>query len=271
MLSDTLARICDDKRTEVARRRDARPLEATLAAAREAPAPRGFARQLASAQRSGIGLIAEIKKASPSKGLIREDFDPASLARAYERGGAACLSVLTDGPYFQGADAHLVAARDAVRLPALRKDFMVDPYQIAESRALGADCVLLIMAILSDDEARELFEAARELGMDVLAEVHDDDELERALCLEARVIGINNRDLRTFAVDLSVAERLAPKVPSDRLVVAESGIEGADHIARLADAGIRCFLVGEALMRSKDTEAATRELVSTFMTHGERV
>ena len=270
-MSDTLARICDDKRADVARRRKERSLEATLAAAHETPAVRGFAHRLAIAQGSGIGLIAELKKASPSKGLIREDFDPASLARAYERGGAACLSVLTDGPYFQGADEHLVAARNAVRLPTLRKDFMVDPYQIAESRVLGADCVLLIMAILEDDEARELSEAARELGMDVLAEVHDESELERALRLEVQLIGINNRNLRTLAVDLSVAEQLAPRVPSDRLVVAESGIEGADDIARLADAGIRCFLVGEALMRSMDVEAATRELVSALVNQGERV
>jgi indole-3-glycerol phosphate synthase len=270
-LSDTLARICDDKRADVARRRNERAFDEILSAARQTPPPRGFADRLAKAQRSGIGLIAEIKKASPSKGLIREAFDPASLAHAYDRGGAACLSVLTDGPYFQGADAHLVAARDAVRLPVLRKDFMVDPYQIAESRALGADCVLLIMAILDDDEAQALSETARELGMDVLVEVHDDDELERALRLDARLIGINNRDLRTFAVDLSVAERLAPRVPSDRLVVAESGIASADDIARLADAGIRCFLVGEILMRSKDVEAATRALVSASITQGERV
>jgi indole-3-glycerol phosphate synthase len=264
-LSDTLARICDDKRADVVRRRNERPLDEILAAARQAPATREFARRLANAQGSGIGLIAEIKKASPSKGLIREDFDPASLARAYERGGAACLSVLTDGPYFRGADAHLVAARGAVRLPALRKDFMVDPYQIVESRALGADCVLLIMAILRDDEARELCQTAREFGMDVLAEVHDEDELERALRLDAPLIGINNRDLRTFAVDLSVTERLAPRVPSDRLVVAESGIEGADDIARLTDAGVQCFLVGEALMRREDVEAATRGLVSALV------
>ena len=264
-MNDTLARICDDKRADVARRRNERPFDATLAAARQAPGPRGFASRLAKAQRAGIGLIAEIKKASPSKGLIREDFDPASLARAYEQGGAACLSVLTDGPYFQGADAHLAAARGAVRLPVLRKDFMVDPYQIAESRALGADCVLLIMAVLEDDEARELSETAREFGMDVLAEVHDEDELERALRLEARLVGINNRDLRTFAVDFSVTERLAPRVPADRIIVSESGIEGADDMARLADAGVRCFLVGEALMRSEDVEAATRGLVSALV------
>ena len=224
-MSDVLDRICAEKRAHVARAKMALPEAALLAGLADAPPVRGFAaaleRQLA---QGGYGLIAEIKKASPSAGLIRPDFDPATLARAYEAGGAACLSVLTDAPFFQGSDDDLRAARAAVSLPVLRKDFILDPYQIAESRRIGADCVLLIMAALSDAAARELAAAATELGMDVLAEIHDRDELERALRLGVRLIGVNNRNLKTLAVDLATTESLAPEVPADRVVVAESGI-----------------------------------------------
>jgi molybdenum cofactor biosynthesis protein MoaC len=260
-MSDILARICADKRAEVARRKaevSETALRADLAAA---PPIRGFAaalrRRIAA---GGHGLIAEIKKASPSAGLIRADFDPAALARAYQAGGAACLSVLTDAPYFQGSDADLRAARAAVQLPVLRKDFILDPYQVLESRVIGADCVLLIMAALSDALARELAAAAAELGLDVLAEIHDAGELDRALRLNA-LIGINNRNLKTLSVALETTEQLAPRVPADRIIVAESGIRGADDLARLAAAGAGCFLVGETLMRQPDVAAATRALL----------
>jgi indole-3-glycerol phosphate synthase len=260
-MADVLKRICDDKRGYVAERKRARPLAHVEAAAKAAPNPRGFAAALERAGRAGFALIAEIKRASPSKGVIRADFDPAALARAYADGGAACLSVLTDAPYFQGADEHLVAARAAAALPVLRKDFMLDPYQIAESRALGADCVLLIMAALSDAQAQELEAAAQAFGMDVLAEVHDAAELARALKLKARLIGVNNRDLKTLRVDLATAERLIPTIPNDRLVVAESGLFTTADLARMAKAGARAFLIGESLMREADVAAATRALL----------
>jgi molybdenum cofactor biosynthesis protein MoaC len=261
-MSDVLAEICAEKRAHVARSKAVLSEAALLAQLIEAPPPRSFAAALERHLAEGrYGLIAEIKKASPSAGLIREDFDPPALARAYEAGGASCLSVLTDTPYFQGIDDHLSEARQAVRLPALRKDFILDPYQILESRRIGADCVLLIMAALSDTEAAELAAAAAELGVDVLVEVHDGAELDRALRLGVRLIGINNRNLKTLQTDLRTTESLAPTVPSDRLVVAESGIRRPEDLDRLAATGARCFLVGETLMREPDLTAATRRLL----------
>jgi indole-3-glycerol phosphate synthase len=227
-----------------------------------ADAPRDFTGALcARLAELRVGLIAEIKRASPSGGLIRDPFDPAALARAYEEGGACCLSVLTDQPYFQGEAAHLVAARAACALPVLRKDFMVHPWQVFEARAMGADCILLIMAALSDDQATELEDVARSLDMAVLAEVHSERELERALGLETRLIGINNRDLRSLTTDIAVTERLAPLVPADRIPIAESGIRTPDDVRRMAAVGARCLLVGEQLMRQPDVAEAARVLV----------
>ena len=261
-MSHVLERICADKRAEVARRRAAVPLDALSERAAAAGAPRGFHRRLtARAGRDGYALICEIKKASPSQGLIRENFDPAALARAYRDGGAACLSVLTDGPYFRGEDAHLTTARATAELPVLRKDFMLEPYQIVESRALGADCVLLIMAALGDAQAAELEAAARELGMDVLIEVHDGAELDRALTLASPLVGVNNRDLKTLEVDLETSRRLAPRIPADRLMVCESGLKVREDLLAMREAGARAFLIGESLMRQPDVRAATAALL----------
>ncbi len=260
-MTDVLTRICADKLAEVRSREGARPRAAVEAAARAAPPPRGFHARLAAAAANGWGLIAEIKKASPSRGLIRADFDPATLARAYGAGGVACLSVLTDAPYFQGADAHLEAARAAVALPVLRKDFTLVPYQIAEARALGADCILLIMAALSDAQAGELADAAKAWQLDVLVETHNRAELERALALDAGLIGINNRDLKTLTVDLGTTEALAPLVPSERLLVCESGLATRADLDRMAAVGARCFLIGESLLRQADVTAAVRALI----------
>lgn len=262
-MSDALARICADTALEVGRRKLRVSVDELRARASKLPPPRGFALALRSAKARGrVALIAEIKKASPSKGLIRADFDPPALARAYRDGGAACLSVLTDKPYFQGEDSYLQAARDAVPLPALRKDFMLGEYQIEESRALGADCVLLILACLDDCAAQDLCELALTRGMDVLAEVHDEAEMERALKLpKEALLGVNNRNLKTLAVDLATFERLAPMAPKDRLLVAESGIKTKADIDRLARAGAAAFLVGESLMAQTDVARATRTLL----------
>jgi len=256
-----LEQICATKREEVAARKRMRSLADLDASAREQTAPRGFRSALERAERSGFGLIAEIKKASPSKGLIREDFHPAAHARAYAAGGAACLSVLTDAPYFQGHEDYLVEARSACELPVLRKDFMVDTWQAAEARALGADAILIIVAALDDGAMVEIERAAVEYGMDVLVEVHDHAEMERAALLQSRLIGVNNRDLRTFSTDLATTEALAPLAPEGSLLVGESGISRFEDCQRLSHAGVDSFLVGESLMRQRDVEAATRTLL----------
>jgi indole-3-glycerol phosphate synthase len=260
-MTDKLAEICATKREEVLARKGLATLDDLDRAAAATSRPRGFEAALRTRAATGFGLIAEIKKASPSKGLIRADFRPAEHALAYRRGGAACLSVLTDAPYFQGHEDYLMDARAACDLPVLRKDFTLDPWQVAEARAIGADAILIIVAALEDGEMAEIEAAALERGMDVLVEVHDEAEMERASRLRSRLIGVNNRDLKTFRTELATTERLAPLAPEDALLVAESGIDAYADLERLARSGVRAFLVGESLMRQGDVAAATTRLL----------
>ncbi|MCM2562132.1 indole-3-glycerol phosphate synthase TrpC [Lutimaribacter sp. EGI FJ00015] len=268
MTDTVLDKIKAYKLEEVAAAKAEKTLATVEEEANAAPAVRSFFDRLFQASVSGYGLIAEVKKASPSKGLIREDFDPATLAAAYAEGGASCLSVLTDTPSFQGAKEYLVQARAACDLPVLRKDFMYDPYQVAEARALGADCILIIMASVSDSQAKELEDAATRWGMDALIEVHDEQELERAAALDSRLTGINNRDLRSFETSLDTTRRLARLVPPKQLIISESGLNTPDDLAELARYGARCFLIGESLMRQNDVAQATRELLAHPLTAG---
>jgi indole-3-glycerol phosphate synthase len=259
--ADALARICADTRAETATRKAAKPLELIKAKARAAGPVRGFGRALMDGAANGFALIAEIKKASPSGGLIRPDFDPAAIARAYKAAGATCLSVLTDAPHFQGSPEHLRLARAAADLPILRKDFILEPWQVYESRAMGADCILLILAALTDDEAHELERIADAIGLDVLVEVHEPAELERALGMQTRLIGVNNRNLKTLKTDINTSLELSALLPPDRFLVGESGLRTHADLLRLAAAGVRSFLVGESLLRHDDIEAATRTLL----------
>jgi indole-3-glycerol phosphate synthase len=262
-MSDLLKKICADKLEFIAAMKAVKPLAALEAEAKQASPVRGFTAALRKKIADGkFGIIAEIKKASPSAGQIRPDFSPADLARAYTAGGAACLSVLTDQPYFQGENLHLQLTHNACPLPVLRKDFMLDPYQVVEARAIGADCILLIMAALSDMQAQELHAAATANGMDILIETHDAIEMERALALPSGMIGINNRNLKTLAIDLAVTEKLSGRVPSDRLMVSESGLSTRADLERMARVGAHGFLVGESLLKQGDVTQALRQLIS---------
>ncbi len=261
-MSDVLAEICARKRETVTRRQKDMPFAEVERLAQTAPPVRGFAAALSAKAESGhYALIAEIKKASPSAGLIRADFDPVALAQSYHRGGAACLSILTEEDYFQGSDVYLQLAREAVPLPVLRKDFMLEPYQVAEARAIGADCILLIMAALTDALAQELEDYAVSLGLDVLVEVHDEEDFDRALKLKSPLIGVNNRNLKTLKTDLAVTERLSHRLPRNRVLVSESGLKTPMDLARMARSGAKRFLIGESLMKERNVEAATRALL----------
>ncbi len=262
-MNDVLAKICNDKRLHIAKSKTLRSVNDLNELAKSASVPRGFVNALRERVEAGeYGLIAEIKKASPSKGVIRADFNPRLLAKAYELGGATCLSVLTDIQYFQGKDSFLCEARNATSLPTLRKDFMLDPYQVIESRALGADCILLIMAALSDEHAKELEETAIALGMDVLVEVHNGDELEHALKLKSLLIGVNNRNLKNMQIDIGLTEELAGRIPQGYILVSESGLYVPADLARMSKVGADCFLVGEALMRQYDVTQAVKTLLT---------
>ncbi len=261
-MSNKLIEICDTKRDHVTQKKTQLSTSQINDAIEQHSKPRGFINSIIDKSRDGFALIAEIKKASPSKGLIRSDFAPPAHAKSYEDGGAACLSILTDTPYFQGHDDYLLSARSATSLPCLRKDFMVEPWQVAESRSLGADAILIIMAALDDVLAAEIESASIEYGMDALIEVHDEYELERALKLKSKLLGINNRNLKTFETSLSMTEQLSNMVPDDRIMVSESGIFTHDDCQRLSKVGARCFLVGESLMRQDDVTKATQKLLT---------
>ena len=260
-MKNVLLEICEQKLIHIEKCKQEKTENQLLNETKNASRQRGFLKALEKKSKHGYGLIGEIKKASPSKGLIRKEFNVVDLAKAYEEGGAACLSVLTDIPYFQGDNEFLVAAREATSLPVLRKDFMLDTYQVIESRVLGADCILLIMAALEDYAAKNLEDCAIELGMDVLVEIHNEDELQRALKLKTRLLGVNNRNLKTMVTDISMTEKLASLAPTEKILISESGLQTPADLRRMAIAGARCFLIGESIMKQKDVEKATKSLL----------
>ena len=260
-MKNVLLEICEQKLIHIEKCKQQKTENQLLNETKNASKQRGFLKALEKKSKHGYGLIGEIKKASPSKGLIRKEFDVVDLAKAYEKGGAACLSVLTDIPYFQGDNEFLVAAREATSLPVLRKDFMLDTYQVIESRVLGADCILLIMAALEDYAAKNLEDCAIELGMDVLVEIHNEDELHRALKLKTKLLGVNNRNLKTMVTDISMTEKLASLAPTEKILISESGLQTPADLRRMASAGARCFLIGESIMKQKDVEKATKLLL----------